>query len=90
MKIRIQYQSLDETFVAKDANEVLHKVKGEAAKRAPFLLRGVVNAMSDLKFAQEVVSRANSEFKRQDPAPQSAQAFLDWAVSRGYVSILEP
>ena len=89
MKINLKYGNINESLTARDAEDALHRFKGEAAKRAPFLMRGIVNAMSDLKFAQEVVTRANAQHKRNDPAPRSAQEFLDWGKSRGFITIEE-
>ena len=87
MKIRITLGDINETVEGRDAAEILQKAKDEAAKRAPFLIRPVISNMSDLGFAAEVVKRANQEQKRNDPAPQSAQEFLDWATKNGYVKI---
>jgi hypothetical protein len=75
---------------APDAAGVLQLVKREAGRRAPFLLRGVINRMSDLAFAEEAVKRANKASGRNDPLPKSAQEFLDWAVAHGYATIVEP
>jgi hypothetical protein len=89
MKIKIDIQDVHETVEAANAEEVLKKVKAEAASRAPFLLRGAIKAMPDLKFAEEAVKHHNRTKQHNDPAPASAQAFLDWSVTRGYVTILE-
>ena len=89
MTIRVHYQSINETFQASTPEEALRKFKGEAVKRAPFLLRGFIGAMNDQKFAQEVVTRANTAHKRSDPVPQTAQQFLDWAASRGFITVEE-
>jgi hypothetical protein len=90
MKIKIHYQSVQETVQVRDAAEALARLKAEAAKRLPFLQRTVVKSLSDLAFAAEAVKRANAASGHNDPAPTSAQAFLDWAVARGYATILEP
>ena len=89
MKVQIRVQSIDETVVAPNADALLTIAKEEASKRAPLLLRGVVKKMNNLTFAAEVVKRDNQANKRNDPPPTSAQAFLDWAVARGYITILE-
>jgi hypothetical protein len=87
MKLHVHIENtIDETFEAATAEEALHRVKAEAAKRAPFLLRSAIHAMSDLRFAAEAVKRENAHSGRDDPAPQSAQQFLDWATERGYVT----
>lgn len=88
MKIELTYQDIKQSFDGRDANDILRQAKAEAARRAPFLLRAVVNRMSDIDFAGAVVQRANAAEGRNDPAPQSAQEFLDWGVARGYVRIL--
>ena len=64
--------------------------KAEAAQRAPFLMRGFIQSMSELQFAGAVVQRANAAHKRSDPSPRDAQAFLNWATEQGYVQVLEP
>lgn len=89
MKIQIDIQNVHEQMEATSAEEILKRFKVEAASRAPFLLRGAIKAMSDLKFAEEAVKHHNRSSGHTDPAPASAQAFLDWSVSRGYVKILE-
>lgn len=87
MKLHVRIENtIDETFEAATAEDALRRVKTEAAKRAPFLLRGVIHAMSDLAFAAEAVKRANAHNGRNDAIPQSAQDFLAWATERGYVT----
>ena len=89
MKVHIHISGIDQVVQARDANELLAQAKDEAARRAPFLLRGVVRGMSDLQFAGEAVKRANAQSGENDPPPRSAQEFLEWAQKRGYVTILE-
>ena len=90
MKVKIHIEDIHETVEAPDASAVLHLVKYEAGRRAPFLLRGIINGMGDLAFAGEAVKRANKASGRKDPLPGSAQEFLDWATERGYATIVEP
>ena len=90
MKIEIHVQDIRQTVEVRDAAQALSMMKDEAANRAPFLLKGVIKSFSDLNFAAEVVKRANSSEGRQDAIPQTAQQFLEWAVKRGYATILEP
>jgi hypothetical protein len=90
MKIELTVEDIQQTFEGRDAADILRQAKAEAARRAPFLMRGFINGMSDLQFAGAVVQRANTAQGRSDPAPGDAQAFLDWAVTQGYVRILEP
>jgi len=90
MKIKIHYQDIQEVVEVRDAADALSRLKAEAAKRAPLLLRGVVKNMGDLTFAAEAVKRANGASGLNDPAPATAQQFLDWAVARGYATVIEP
>ncbi len=90
LQLQLMNQKIEETIVGQDAAAILHMVKQETGKRVPFFLRGMVNNMSDLGFAAEAVRRANQSNGRQDPAPASAQEFLNWAVARGWVQVLEP
>lgn len=87
MKLHIHVADIKETVEVASADDALKKFKSEAAKRAPFFLRAVINGMSELKFAAEAVKKHNGETGDQDPAPQSAQEFLDWAQRRGYVTV---
>ena len=89
MKIELTVEDIQQTFEGRDAADILRQAKAEAARRAPFLMRGFINGMSDQQFAAAVVQRANTAQGRHDAAPADAQAFLDWAISQGYVRILE-
>ena len=89
MKIQIHFNEINETVDAKDAAEALSKLKAEAAARAPLLLRGVIKHFGDVQFAQEAVKRDNLAQSTNDPLPGTAQEFLDWAVRKGYATILE-
>lgn len=89
MTISIHYKDIKESFQAKNADEALSTFKKEAAKRSPFLVRAAINTMSDLKFAGEVVSRANKARGKDDPAPKSAQDFLKWAQTNGFLTMSE-
>lgn len=89
MKLHIHAAGVDEIVEVRDAAEALSRTKSEAAKRAPMLLRPVVRSMSELAFAAEAVKRYNAENKTNDPAPASAQQFLQWAVNRGFVTVIE-
>ncbi len=89
MTIKIHYKDIKEELQARDADDALSKFKKEAAKRSPFLQRAAINAFSDLKFAGEVVSRANKARSTSDPIPKTAREFLDWAQKSGFVTITE-
>lgn len=90
MIIKIHYQDIQETVEVRDAADALSRLKAEAAKRAPFLMRAVIKSLSDLAFAGRAVQMANESSGRNDPAPTSAQQFLDWAVERGYATVVQP
>jgi hypothetical protein len=89
MVLSIHVQKIRETVEVANAEEALRRTKSEAAKRAPLLLRPVVNAMSDQIFAAEVVKRHNKETGDSDTSPATADDFLHWAVKRGYVTIIK-
>lgn len=89
MTIKIHYRDIKEELQARDAEDALSKFKKEASKRSPLPIRMMINAMGDLKFAGEVVSRANKARGTTDPAPKSAREFLDWAQKNGFVTITE-
>lgn len=88
MQVEFTLGSHHARMEANDESALLRAVKEEAAKRAPLLMRAGVRLMSDLQFAAQVVSRANAQNGRNDPAPRSAREFLDWAVAHGYAAIL--
>ncbi len=90
MKIRIDIQDVHEEVEASDAAGVLSQVKAEAGKRAPWLLRGPIRAMSDLSFAGEAVKQHNRQHQSAEATPASAEEFLTWAVGHGYITIVEP
>lgn len=90
MKIEVHFQDIRQVVEVNDAREALARFKEEAAARAPVMLRGLIRSLGDLHFAGEVVKRSNTAEQRDDALPQSAQQFLEWAVERGYATILEP
>lgn len=90
LQLQLMNQKIEETIEGQDAAALLHMVKQETGKRVPFFLRGIVNGMTDMGFAQEAVRRANQANGRKDPSPASAQDFLDWAVERGWAQVVEP
>jgi hypothetical protein len=87
MKIHIAIGDINQTFDGRDEADLLRQAKAEAARRAPFLVRPVINNMGDVAFAAEVVKRVNQAEKRNDALPQSAKEFLDWAVRRGHAKV---
>jgi hypothetical protein len=89
MKIEIHFGDIKEVLEARDAAESLSRLKAETAARAPLLLRGIIKSLGDIQFAQEAVKRENATSGRSDALPQTAQEFLDWAVERGYATVLD-
>lgn len=89
MTIKIHYKDIQEELQARDAADALSKFKKEAAKRSPLPMRLAINAFSDLKFAGEVVSRANKARDTNDPLPKTAREFLDWAQTNDFVTLVE-
>ncbi len=89
MTIQIHYKDIKETLQARDAEDALSKFKKEAAKRSPLLQRAAISALSDLRFAGEIVARANKSRNKNDPAPKSAQEFLTWAQASGLLTVSE-
>ncbi len=90
MKVEIAIGKEKAVFEAKDEAALLRAAKTEAGKRAPFPLRAAIGVMSEIAFAAQVVARANKDSGRTDAAPRDAKAFVDWAVARGYATILAP
>ena len=90
MKIELTVEDIKQEFEGRDADDILHQAKEEAARRAPMLMRGFIKSMNDIQFAGVVVQRANAAQKRSDPPPQDAKAFLEWALAQGYIRVLEP
>jgi hypothetical protein len=93
MKVRVVYQTpdiaVDDIFSGRDADAVVTAMKQAVAGRAGFALRLIINMMSPLAFAQEVVRRYNEATKRDVPWPKSCAEFLQLGEAEGIVKILE-
>ena len=91
MKVHINIQhppiTVNETVTGANADEIIGKVKARVAKDLPFAMRLMVNGMSNLMFAQEVVKRYNSAMKKSVPAPQSCDEFLKFAQAQGFAVV---
>ena len=94
MKVRITQttpqMTVDEVFTGTTAEDVVRAMQKEVASRVNFALRLMVNALSPLQFAQEVVKRYNDATKKSVPIPRSCQEFIDVGIGEGIVTILEP
>ena len=75
---------VNETFSGKTPEEVVAAMRARVAKEMPFLMRPIVNSMSALAFAQEVVKRYNASSKKNLPPPKSCQEFLTLAQVEGF------
>jgi hypothetical protein len=94
MKVRLTYTTpqlaVDEAFTGGDADSVVEAMKKTVAGRVNFALRMVVNAMSPLQFAREVVSRYNAAKGTAVAPPSSCAEFLQQGVREGIVTIIDP
>lgn len=96
MKVRVHIQhgdiKIDEVIEGKTAAEIVVAAKAKTASKLPFGLRLAVNAMGPHAFMQELVKRYNAELKPKPPVaiPNTAEEFLQTAVTLGFVTILEP
>lgn len=89
MKLRIHAYGAHATGQARDAEDALQQFKTAIAGGAPLWARPLVRRVDALTIAREAVKRDNAAQGRNDPLPDSAQAFLDWALRRGYASLIE-
>jgi hypothetical protein len=93
MKVRVNYSSkqmiVDEVFTGSDADEVVAAMKRAVAGKVNFAIRILVNSLSPLQFAQEVVRRYNEATGKTVPAPRSCEEFLEFGQTEGIASILE-
>lgn len=87
VKISQENVNVDELFTGATADEVVGNVKTRVARDAPFFLRPMVNGMSNLMFAQEVVRRYNTKTKQDLPIPQSCDEFLTLAQQQGFATV---
>ena len=90
MTLHIHAYGVDVQAHARDAEDALRQFQDAIAGGAPKWARSLVRSAPALTVAREAVKRDNAAHKRNDPLPGSAQAFLEWAVRRGYASVVEP
>jgi hypothetical protein len=81
---------VDEIFSGQTPEEVVAAMQKAVAARVNFAIRLLVNAMSPLQFAQEVVKRYNDALGRNVPTPQSCAEFLRLGETEGIAQIVEP
>jgi len=93
MKVRVKQKNdqfeIDEVFTGATAEDIVKQMKNEVASKLNFLLRPLVNGMSPLAFAQEVVSRYNDHAKKNLRKPQSCEEFIELGEAEGIATIIE-
>ena len=91
MKVRVninqQGVEINEVFSGNTAEDIVHAMKSRVARELNFALRMVINGMSELSFAQEVVRRYNENARKNVPIPNSCEQFLQSAQSEGFASM---
>lgn len=88
MKVRarltIADMSIDEVFTGNNADAIVIAMRAFGARKAPLLLRPVINAMPPLKIATEATRQYNTETGKQVPMPATCEAFLESGVAEGF------
>ena len=93
MKVRVQYEtegiSVNETFDGSTCDDVVRAMKKRVASEAGFAARIVINSMSTLGFAQEVVRRYNRQHNRSVKHPESCEEFLEAGEAEGILMTVD-
>lgn len=93
MRVRVHIDQsgmkINEEFVGQTADEIVGKVKSRLVKELNFAMKIVVNAMSNLSFAQEIVKKVNEAKKQNLPLPTSCEEFFRLAQDQGYATLEE-
>jgi hypothetical protein len=91
MKVRVninqQGVEINEVFTGNTSEAIVSAMKARVARELNFALRLVINGMSDLSFAQEVVRRYNENTRKNVPIPTSCDQFLQSAQTEGFAWI---
>ena len=87
VNVSLEGMSVNEAFEGSSADDIVGKMKARVARELSFPMKMVVNGMSSLSFAQEVVRRYNSLKKLMLPLPASCQEFLTLAQAQGLASV---
>ena len=92
MKVQVRFSTddieIDQVFEGSSAEEIVGQMKASVAGRLGFGLKLVVNSMSSLRFAQEVVGRYNESVGKHIPTPASCQEFIELGQKEGIAEIL--
>ena len=93
MKVRVTYNSpqmgVDEVFSGDSPEDVVRAMQRAVAAKVNFALRILVNSLSPLSFAQEVVKRYNEATRKSVPLPRSCAEFLELGEKEGLATFLE-
>jgi hypothetical protein len=93
MKVRVTYRSpqmsVDEVFVGDTPDAVVSGMQKAVAAKVNFAVRILVNSLSPLQFAQEVVKRYNEASGKSVPPPRSCAEFLQLGEVEGLATVLE-
>ena len=94
MKVRVSYRSadmsVDEVFTGASPEAVVSGMQRAVAGKVNFALRILVNSLSPLSFAQEVVKRYSEATGKSIPSPKSCAEFLEMGVKEGLATVIEP
>jgi hypothetical protein len=87
VNVTLEGIAVNETFEGTSADEVVGKMKARVARELNFAMKMVVNSMSNLMFAQEVVRRYNDFKSLTLPLPNSCDEFLTLAQEQGLATL---
>lgn len=91
MKVHVQIKQqgveVNEVFTGNNADAIVGAIKTRVARELNFALRMVVNGMSNLGFAQEVVKRYNESKQKRIPIPATCEEFLASAQAEGLATL---
>ena len=94
LTIRVTYStkeiSLDTTFSGITPDAVVAAMQKEAAGQVGFAMKLIVNSMSALQFAREVIKRYNEATGRSLPSPGSSLEFIRLGEREGIIKVIQP
>lgn len=92
MKYRIKIDDerlqVDETVEGNSEDVLWSQIRAEVARRAPFLVRPVIRAMSDQALWDRLAKIHRDRSGVQEPAPTNAREFFALAEKAGYATKL--